>query len=140
MRNPGVEAENGILMGSKLRILRAAHNYTQQFVAEALGVAQPTVSRWEKDEDRIHIGELRKVAELYKVSMEWLLSPDPFVLHVHDSKVEHGANGAYHNTVHVVPQEVLDRIAAQYDAHIALLHKLTDRLMDLLGEKARKAE
>lgn len=121
-------------MGSKLRILRAAHNYTQQFVAETLGVGQPTVSRREKDEDRINVGELRKVAELYNVSMEWLLSPDPFVMNIHNNKVGNGANGAY-NTVHVIPEEVFDRLATQYDAHIEALHKLTDRLMDLLAEQ-----
>ncbi len=138
MRNPGGEAESGILLGSKLRILRAAHNYTQQFVAEALGVGQPTVSRWEKDEDRIHISDLRKVSDLYKVSMEWLMSPDSVVMHVHDNEAENGA-GAY-NTVNVMPQEVLDRMVAQYDAHITSLHKLTERLLDLLEEKTRKAE
>ena len=135
MHDSSAEAENGVLLGSKLRILRAAHNYTQQFVAEALGVGQPTVSRWEKDEDKINIGDLRKVGELYKVSMEWLLSPDPLVLNIHDNKAENGANGAY-NTVNVMPQEMM----TQYNAHIEALHKLTERLMDLLGEKSRKGD
>jgi hypothetical protein len=53
---------------------------------------------------------------------------------MHNNQV---ANGAY-NTVHVIPQEALDKMTAQYDAHIEALHKLTERLMDLLGEKAGK--
>lgn len=139
MHESSAEVGNGILVGSKLPILRASHNYTQKFVADSLGVGQPTVSRWEKDEDKIHIGELRKVGEFYKVSLEWLLSPDPVVLNIHDNKVDHGANGAY-NTVNVVPPEALERMTAQYSAHIEALQKLTERLLDLLSERSGKAE
>jgi DNA-binding XRE family transcriptional regulator len=139
MNDSAFEAEDGLVKGSKLYRLRVRHNYTQQFVAEALGVAQSTLGRWEKDPDKMHIDELRKAAEFYKVSTEWLLSPDPLVLNIHNSKVEHGSNGgAYHNTMNMMPQEVLERMTAQYDAHIEALHKLTERLMDLLGEKSGK--
>ncbi len=106
-------------------------NYTQQYAADALGVAPATLGRWEKEPDKMHIDDLRKAAEFYKVSAEWLLSPDPIVLHIHDSTVAHGANGAYYNTVQVMPNEVLEHMAAQHNAHIEALHKLTERLMEL---------
>jgi DNA-binding XRE family transcriptional regulator len=61
-------AENGLMKDSKLYRLRMRHNYTQQFVAEALGVATSTLGRWEKDPDKMHIDDLRKAAEFYKVS------------------------------------------------------------------------
>ena len=74
--------------------------------------------------------------DVYEVSTAWMLSPDPLVLHMHDNQV---ANGAY-NTVNVMPQELLERMMAQYSTHIDTLHKLTERLMDLLGEKRGNGE
>jgi transcriptional regulator with XRE-family HTH domain len=132
MHDTAPEAGEGTSVWTKLYRLRMRHNYTQKFVAEALDVAPSTLCRWEKEPDKMHIDDLRKAAEFYKVSAEWLLTPDPLVLHMHDNQM---ANGAY-NTVNVMPQEMI----AQYNAHIEVLHKLTERLMDLLGEKTRKAE
>lgn len=130
---------NGIYVDSRLRRLREAHNYTQEFVAEALGIEQNTLSRWEKAEERLTVEKLRKVAGFYGVSMEWLLGPEPIVLNVHDSKVEHGANGTYSNTVNVIPQEFLDKLISRYDRHIEALSKLTEQVIELVKiDRVRK--
>lgn len=127
MHRPTPDAEHVALRNSKLKTLRLSHNYTQQYVADSLGVDASTLCRWEENEEKINLGSLRKLANFYEVGVEWLISPDPMVLNMHDNEM---ANGAY-NTVNVMPKEMLEQMTAQHNAHIEALHKLTDRLMDL---------
>lgn len=128
------DADHIVLRNSKLKALRLGRNLTQQYVADSLGVDASTLCRWEENEEKINVGSLRKLANFYEVPVEWLISPDPLVLNIHDNKAENGANGA-HNTVNVMPKEMqkemLEQMTAQHNAHIEALHKLTNRLMDL---------
>ncbi len=134
MQEAAPDAGHVELKSKKLLMLRIDRHLTQQYVADALGIDASTLCRWEQNEDKINVGKLRELADFYHVSVEWLLSPEPLVLHMHDYKVENGANGA-HNTVNVVPKEVLEEIlqkaTAPYSAHIESLNKVTERLLDL---------
>lgn len=121
------DADHIVLRNSKLKALRLGRNLTQQYVTDSLGVDASTLCRWEENEEKINVGSLRKLANFYEVGVEWLISPDPMVLNMHDNEM---ANGAY-NTVNVMPKEMLEQMTAQHNAHIEALHKLTDRLMDL---------
>jgi transcriptional regulator with XRE-family HTH domain len=121
------DADHIVLRNTKLKALRLGRNLTQQHVADSLDVDASTLCRWEENEEKINLGNLRKLADFYEVPVEWLISPDPMVLNMHDNEM---ANGAY-NTVNVMPKEMLEQMAAQHNAHIEALHKLTDRLMDL---------
>ncbi|MCL4282492.1 MAG: helix-turn-helix domain-containing protein [Flavobacteriales bacterium] len=127
MHRPTPDAEHVALRNSKLKTLRLSHNYTQQYVADSLGVDASTLCRWEENEEKINLGNLRKIASFYAVGIEWLISPDPLVLHMHDNQL---ANGAY-NTVNVMPKEMLEQMAAQHKAHIDVLQKLTESLIEL---------
>ncbi|MGB3526427.1 MAG: helix-turn-helix transcriptional regulator [Flavobacteriales bacterium] len=122
------------LRSNKLLTLRLERHMTQQYVADSLGVDASTLSRWEKDDDKICIGKLRQIAEFYHVEMEWLLSSDHGSLPMHGTKVVKVANNV-HNNMNGVSEELLERLSAQYSAHIEILQKLTDRLIDLLDER-----
>lgn len=58
-----------------LRILRELNNYTQEHIAEhVLGISQNTYSRLERNPERITAEQAKKLANLYKVTIEDLLS------------------------------------------------------------------
>lgn len=60
-------------MGAFLAALRKANGYTQQEVADKLGVSNKTVSKWERDEGCPEIMILPAIAELYDVSVDEIL-------------------------------------------------------------------
>jgi len=62
--------------GSKLAKLRRAANYTQEQLAELLGVSRQAVSRWESDLAYPETEKLIALGELYGVSMDYLLKED----------------------------------------------------------------
>ena len=58
---------------TRFRELREAHNYTQDFVAEAIGVSRITYVRYENGGRQIKVSELINLAKLYHVSIDYLL-------------------------------------------------------------------
>ena len=60
-------------MAERLKMLRMDHNYTQEFVAEALGVSRQAVSKWEKGSSEPSTSNLLALAKLYGISAAELL-------------------------------------------------------------------
>lgn len=59
----------------RLRILREIHNYTQEFVAEELGVSQSNYSKIEKN-GYISFERILRVINIYKISFADFLEFD----------------------------------------------------------------
>jgi len=57
----------------RLRELREERNHKQEVLAKCLGVQQHTYSQYETGKRHIPIEALIKLAELYDVSMDYLL-------------------------------------------------------------------
>ena len=60
-------------IGERLRLAREAANITQAAAAAAIGVARTTIVAVEQGERRVRMGELQKLAQLYKTSVNALL-------------------------------------------------------------------
>lgn len=60
-------------LGDKLTKLRKENNYTQEQLAEILGVSRQAVSKWESDTAYPETDKLIKLGELYGCSMDYLL-------------------------------------------------------------------
>lgn len=60
-------------LGSKLSKLRKENNYTQEQIADILGVSRQAVSKWESDTTYPETEKLLKLGELYECSMDYLL-------------------------------------------------------------------
>lgn len=61
---------------TRLRELRETHGYTQDFVSECINVSRITYIRYETDSRQLKAPELIKLAELYNVSVDYLLGLD----------------------------------------------------------------
>lgn len=59
-------------IGARLRQAREAAGLTQEQVARLLGLPRPAISEMESETRRVSVGELKQLAHVYKVSMEWL--------------------------------------------------------------------
>ena len=61
-------------LGEALKARRTAAGYTQEYVAEALGVSRQAVSKWENGTSEPSTANLMALAKLYGVSVDELLS------------------------------------------------------------------
>ena len=62
-----------VLLGEKLNQLRKSAGYTEQEVADILGVSSVTISSYERDMRKPSYENLIKIAGLYHVTLDYLL-------------------------------------------------------------------
>lgn len=60
-------------IGSKLKEARMKTTYTQEQVAEEIGVSRQTISNWENNKSYPDIVSVIKMSDLYNVSLDYLL-------------------------------------------------------------------
>lgn len=60
-------------LGSRLRILRKEIQYSQEDIAGRLGVSPATYAKWEGGKNQPNIENLRKLADLFGVSADYLI-------------------------------------------------------------------
>lgn len=58
---------------SKLKIFRKQNNFTQEEIAEKLGVSRQAVAKWERGETQPDVESCVKLADLYGVSLDMLV-------------------------------------------------------------------
>jgi transcriptional regulator with XRE-family HTH domain len=63
-------------LGEKLSKLRKEHNYTQEQLADILGVSRQSISKWESDIAYPETDKLIKMGRLFDCSMDYLLKED----------------------------------------------------------------
>lgn len=63
-------------LGNRLFHARKKHGLSQEEVAEKLGVSRQTVSKWETDETLPDIRQAKKMALLYNLTLDELISFD----------------------------------------------------------------
>lgn len=66
-------------LGEKLAKLRKDNHYTQEQLAERLGVSRQAVSRWESNLAYPETEKLLRLGDLYHCSMDYLLKDEPIV-------------------------------------------------------------
>lgn len=71
-----------ISLGQRIKQIRESLGLSQQIVAEQLGVSRPSISLIENGERRVCAEELRKLAEIFNMSVDALLDPrkEPHVM------------------------------------------------------------
>lgn len=64
----------GVTFGGRLKQARARKQLTQSRVAELLGIDFTTISKYENDRSQPDYDTLLRLAGLYEVSVDWLLT------------------------------------------------------------------
>jgi transcriptional regulator with XRE-family HTH domain len=70
---------NRASIAQRLRAAREQAGLSQGQVAKHLGIQRPTVSEIEAGRRKVSAEELAELAQLYKVSMSWLVKNEPEV-------------------------------------------------------------
>lgn len=75
-------------LAARLKEARKLSGLSQGKVAEMLGMHRPTVSEIEAGNRKVSADELSKFAEIYDVSVSWLVGDSPEQLETTDPKVQ----------------------------------------------------
>ena len=66
------------MLGEKIKLYRENKNMTQSEIADILGVKAATISKYEAGTLELNIESLKKLAQLFGVSIDELLKEDDF--------------------------------------------------------------
>jgi transcriptional regulator with XRE-family HTH domain len=129
----------------KLKQLRAAHNYKQEYLAEELGIRQNTYSLWESGTTELTMDRLEQVGRVYDMSLEEMEAWEPGAVHQSHNNVANAYTTVEHQ--HATSQEFMQEMMSRFDKSIdesarmneELLH-LNQRLMDVVERLSGKAE
>lgn len=61
------------MLSNKIKALRKEHNMTQSDLAQKLNVAQGAVAMWETDKRTPDVDMLKKIADYFNVSVDYLI-------------------------------------------------------------------
>jgi transcriptional regulator with XRE-family HTH domain len=76
------------VIAARLREARKLAGISQGKVAEMLTMHRPTISEIEKGNRKVSAEELGKFAEIYDVSITWLIGDSPETLAANDPRIE----------------------------------------------------
>ena len=72
----------------RLEELRKVHNYSQNDIANLIGTTNQTISNWEKGKTEPGINHLKKLADIFHVSVDYLIDHNQREKSVSDIKVK----------------------------------------------------
>jgi transcriptional regulator with XRE-family HTH domain len=65
-------------IGTTLRRYRDKYNYTQQYVADIIGISRVAYRKWENNEVDFSLSQLNKIAELYGTPIHEIIIQSDF--------------------------------------------------------------
>jgi transcriptional regulator with XRE-family HTH domain len=128
------------MTGHKLRLLREFRNYSQEYIAEKLGITQNAYSRIENNQTRLTAERLEKLAVILEITPMELLSEKEPVICFSDAPVPSKQEKDEHwkemieNTRQLYGQVICskDEKIAHLETEISFLRKEKDRIMRML--------
>ena len=88
MTTPELDSTKRAQIAARLREARKLAGLSQGHVARILGLHRPSVSEIEAAKRRVSADEAARLAEIYDVSVAWLLGEAPEILDVQDPRLE----------------------------------------------------
>lgn len=119
----------------RIRAKRKELGYSQEYMAERLGISPPAYSRKESGETKLDLDWLRDTTKELAMDLLELLASQPVTVNVQEQKG--GANGCIHvvNQNGISSDDVLKSIAERYEAHVMELQETNKRLLALLEKQ-----
>lgn len=71
-------------MNNRLLTLRLEKNWTQDYVADQLGLSQPAYSKLEQGQVKLTVDRAGKLAELYDIDPDYFFTSDTPIVNFHD--------------------------------------------------------
>jgi transcriptional regulator with XRE-family HTH domain len=108
----------------KIRQRREELNFTQEYVANKLGISQNMYSMLESGRSQMKVDQLILVAQVLEADPNEFLQQESVVFNMDNAKIENGSGGAFYNSSFVNQHDTNHEIAE-------LLKKLTELLVTI---------
>jgi len=119
------------MYGTKIASIRLARGYTQEYMAQKLGMAQNVYSKIEKNEkNKLDDELLEKIAEALGVSVDDIKSPTPIIMSFHNSQYN-TPFGTQHNQIN---ESIIEELRNQLKVKDDLIAKQ----LELIEQLSRK--
>jgi transcriptional regulator with XRE-family HTH domain len=82
------DTEKREIIASRIREARKMAGLSQAQVAKILGLHRPSISEIEAGNRSVSAEEISKLAEIYEVSVSWLLGEGAEKIDIHDDKLQ----------------------------------------------------
>jgi transcriptional regulator with XRE-family HTH domain len=103
-------------IGSKIRELRELNGFSQEQLAQILEVSRPTYAQLEAGNRKIKAEELKKVAEIFDTTVDFLLAGED----IKPKKVRNEMKKEFKNLI----LYILNKVGAKYNVGKVVLYKL----------------
>ncbi len=125
-----------VTLGTKLTRLRKKKGYTQQEVADLLGISQPAYHKWETDLAKPAIENLIKISEVYEIDLNELLEEAP-TFHITNNECSIQNIGNPNSNFYSESPELIKGLLKNQDTITDLL-SIQNRLIETLISKIKE--
>lgn len=124
------------MYGEKIRMIRELRNYSQEYMADRLGIKQNSYSKIETNQTKLTAEMLQKIADVLQVSPLDIMNQQPAIINLQPNQGTQQAIG--HIETFVSSQkELVDKIIESKNSEIERLIETNKQLMQLLESKIK---
>lgn len=119
-----------VLIGQKIRKLRENRNFSQEYVAECLGISQTAYSKIENDQTKLTAERITKLSQLFNIPENEFFSFDQHI-EFHNNTITNG----YVNSIIQTQKEVYESTIETLQQQINQLNTERNKLLEILADK-----
>ena len=121
-------------IGTKIRKIRELKNFTQEYMAQKLGIAQNSYSRYENPDTDVKPDLLKQIAEILEVTPEQIEGFDESQIFNNHGTMENSVGFATNANYYSIDP----KIEKLYEEHITVLKKQNELLEARITELEKK--
>lgn len=122
------------MYGTKIASIRLARGYTQEYMAQKLGMAQNVYSKIEKNEkNKLDDELLEKIAETLGVTVDDIKSPTPIIMSFHNNGSQYN-NTPFGTTYNQIQESIIEELRNQ----LKVKDDLIARQLELIARLSSK--
>lgn len=124
------------MYGEKIRMIRELRGFSQEYMADKLGIKQNGYSKIELNQTRLTAEMLEKISKELGVTPIDILSHQPTVVNMASN---HGTQGIGHiEHFYADQKELVEKMLASKDKEIAQLTSIIESLKDVISSLTKK--
>ncbi len=123
-------------LGERIKRLREERNYSQQYLAQKLGVSQKAYSKIETNQTKLSVDSLLKIAEVLETSINKILDTDGNAVY-NNFSTHNGEGIVIHKTSSDKVFELYEKLIITKDEEIKRLREQGDLLLKAIDKKIK---
>ncbi len=116
--------------GDNIKKIRMMKGYTQEYMADKLGIAQNTYSKYENNSEKLPFETIERIAEVLEVSLNEITSNDPIIINNQSSNK--GAQGRIEN-YYSDQKDLFEKLIESKNREIESLTRQLEKMYEIIN-------